>query len=70
MDLKPELKNLTERYQAQSDKKISEQQTIISYVLPFLRYLGYDTSDQDQFRAEYFEIPRYDARMPTASVTF
>ncbi len=53
MDLKPGLKNLTERYQAQSEKKISEQQTIISYVLPFLRYLGYDTSDQNQFRAEY-----------------
>ena len=53
MDLEPGLKNLTERYQAQSDKKISEQQTIISYVLPFLRYLGYDTSDQNQFRAEY-----------------
>ncbi len=53
MDLKSGLKNLTERYQTQSDKKISETQTIISYVLPFLRYLGYDTSDQNQFRAEY-----------------
>ncbi len=44
---------MTERYQTQSDKKISETQTIISYVLPFLTYLGYDTGDRDQVRPQH-----------------
>ena len=58
MSLNNDIKELSTRYEKYRNEHISESDTESWFVRPFLRALGYDTSDPDMFSTQYPADPR------------